>query len=298
MAASSSAADLKGPSLLTVKGERHMGTNFMQSLLQHFFPHHVRAIPLHGSLYSGCNSSQQPGSVGSYDPNLCCSKHGLPNASCSLGGGAPPVYVLLLRNPYAWLASTHLLPFTGCNVRAKLNFSAWLRRPFAVYGMCRPERLRPTPVAVWSELALEYRSTLARQPAVLLRDDEMLDEGLLGAKLQEMARLLGEPAPRSLALPPSLPGVRRGLRPWTPQTYANEGAKLRQRRWRRLYTEEDLAWVNAQLSEAAMAGLGFGRVRTLGHWRSEARGWRDGPCSAALLACHSCTLLRKQCGVK
>ena len=88
--------------------------------------------------------------------------------------------------------------------------------------------LRPTPVAVWSELALEYRSTLARQPAVLLRDDEMLDEGLLGAKLQEMARLLGEPAPRSLALPPSLPGVRRGLRPWTPQTYANEGAKLRQ----------------------------------------------------------------------
>ena len=103
-----------GPSLLTVKGERHMGTNFMQSLLQHFFPQHTRAIPLHGSLYSACNSSAQPGSVGSYDPHLCCSKHGMPNAGCRLGRGAPPVYVLLLRNPYACddpaLPNQHAVP--------------------------------------------------------------------------------------------------------------------------------------------------------------------------------------------
>ena len=54
-------------------------------------------------------------------------------------------------------------------MRRQRNFSTWLRRRFAVYGVCRPERLRPTPVAVWSELALAYRSTLARQPAVLLQ---------------------------------------------------------------------------------------------------------------------------------
>ena len=64
-----------------------------------------------------------------------------------------------------------------------------------------------------------------------------------------------------LRLPSRLPPVRAGLQPWTPQTYANEGAKLRRRPWRKRFTEEDLAYVNAQLSDEAMRG--FERVTSL-----------------------------------
>ena len=236
-----------------MKGERHMGTNFMQHLLQHFFPHRTRPMPQWDAFYSDCNRSAQPGAERGYDALLCCSKHGLPHPTCRLG--APSIFVLLLRNPYAWLSSMWLLPYTGCSVSVKQNFSAWLRRPFATYGMCRPERLRPTPVAVWSEVALSYRR-LAWQPAVLLRDDEMLHERALVSKLRTLARLSGDDAAsrRGFALPSSLPAVRPKLKPWTPRDYKREAAKLRKRPWRRVYSADDLAWVNSQLSEEAVAG--------------------------------------------
>ena len=243
--------------LFTVKGERHMGTNFMQHLLQHFFPHRTRPMAgTYSAFYSDCNRSAQPGAERGYDALLCCSKHGLPHPTCRLG--APPIFVLLLRNPYAWLSSMWLLPYTGCSVSVKQNFSAWLRRPFATYGMCRPERLRPTPVAVWNEVALSYQSLfrLAWQPAVLLRDDEMLHERALVSKLRTLARLSGDDAAsrRGFALPSSLPAVRPKLKPWTPRDYKREAAKLRKRPWRRVYSADDLAWVNSQLSEEAVAG--------------------------------------------
>ena len=168
--------------------------------------------------------------------------------------------MLLLRNPYAWLASTALLPYTGCRVASERNFSRWVRRPFATYGLCKPERVRPTPVQVWDELSIAFR-TLSWRPAVLVRDDEMLSEHVLLAKIREVGALLGETLPPTLQLPRQLPSVRRGLKPWTPETYANEGNKLRRRPWRRAYREDDLAWVNARLSDAAMAG--FERVHSL-----------------------------------
>ena len=61
--------------LLTVKGERHMGTNFVQNLLQHYFPSRTRRIPKHGHFYRGCNPRIQPGArEHGYDVHLCCSK--------------------------------------------------------------------------------------------------------------------------------------------------------------------------------------------------------------------------------
>ena len=48
---------------------------------------------------------------------------------------------------------------------------------------------------------------------------------------------------------------RAGVQPGPPQTYANEGAKLRRRPWRKRFTEEDLAYVNAQLSDATLLRL-------------------------------------------
>ena len=182
----------------------------------------------------------------------------MPHRDCHYD--CPPVFVLLLRNPYAWLSSTSLLPYTGCSVRVNKNFSGWVRRPFATYGMCKPERVRPTPMHVWNELSVAYQTLTWRQ-AVLVRDDEMLSESRLLAKIREIGALLGQTLPAGLRLPRQLPSVRKGLQPWTPETYAKEALKLKRRPWRRAYTEADLAWVNSQLSDEAMRG--FERARTL-----------------------------------
>ena len=52
-----------------------MGTNFMQSLLAHYFPSRVRRIRKWDHFYRGCNSSAQPGvRERGFDVHLCCSK--------------------------------------------------------------------------------------------------------------------------------------------------------------------------------------------------------------------------------
>ena len=175
--------------------------------------------------------------------------------------------MLLLRNPYAWLPSVRRLPFTSCSNNSRLdqfehNFSTWLRRPFAVYGMCKPGRMRSTPMAVWNEIALAYRS-LKWQPAVLLRDDEMLSQPVLLAKLREIASVLGTASRRISRLPRELAPVRRGRAPWTPQDYERERRRMVDRPWLIHYTIDDLSWINSQLSDEAVQGMGFERLHTI-----------------------------------
>ena len=161
-----------------------------------------------------------------------------------------------LRDPYAWLSSIAFLPYGGCPIER--NFSAFLRRPFATFGACKPWRVRPTPMAVWNELARAARQ-LDWCPAVVLREETMLMERRLVLKLRKMNSLLGLPD-RNFSLPAQLPPVRWGLKPWTPAHYAAERRKYRRRPWRRRYSLEDLAWVNAHLSDEAM--VGFERVHS------------------------------------
>ena len=144
----------------------------------------------------------------------------------------------------------------------KYNFSTWLRQPFGVFGMCKPGRMRPTPMAVWNEVALAYRR-LTWRPAVLLRDDEMLSKPLLMAKLQQVASLLGIASWSLSRLPSKLAPVRRGRGPWTPQDYEREAKRLADRPWLIHYTDDDLSWINSQLSDAAMQGLGFRRLHSI-----------------------------------
>mmetsp|Transcript_73583 Transcript_73583/g.163537 ORF Transcript_73583/g.163537 Transcript_73583/m.163537 type:complete len:140 (-) Transcript_73583:182-601(-) len=120
--------------------------------------------------------------------------------------------------------------------------------------MCKQSRVRPTPMAVWSELALSYLR-LSWRPALILRDEAMLSEPALRRALRQLASLLGEQRGRSFPLPNRLPPVRHGLPDWSPQDYALEGHKMRQRKWLRRYTAEDLAWVNSHLPDEAMQGF-------------------------------------------
>ena len=108
------------------------------------------------------------------DLRWCCSKHGLP-WQCSLSPS--PLYVLLVRNPYAWLESMHGHPYTGCGVSR--NFSVFLRERFAAFGMCKAWRVRATPMAVWSEWHLAAIRLQAEAHAIIWRDEDFLNAGEL-----------------------------------------------------------------------------------------------------------------------
>lgn len=271
--------------MLYLKGERHTGTNFLQSLLLHYFRERTTRI-MHYHFYEGCNASRQPNVNGMDDLYFCCSKHGTPHPGCSYM--PPAVYVLLLRDPYSWLSANYFMPYGGCQDETRYstrrsfaenrgNFSLWLRRPAATYGACRPWRLRPTPMAVWVELARAYHQVRKWAPSVLLRNDEVLNEEvLLNVKLPQIEVLLqgmrsgssgsgndnsttaAAPAgatPRRFVLPQTLPPVRARQKQWTPASYRKEVRKLHAKPWRRMFTADDLAFVNAQLPVEAMRGF-------------------------------------------
>jgi len=240
--------------LITVKGERHTGTNFIEGLLLHHFPRRVRRRRgVH--LFAGCDVSSQQLDDKGLDRSWCCSKHGLP-AVCVFA--PPPVYVITLKLPFAWLVSIHAHPYAGCGVNR--SFSAFLRQPFAAYGMCRPFRVRETPVDVWSEYSLAAQRMAgpgSPTPAVLWRDTDYLSERRLRCKLEELAARMGlsiggATLPRTLAV--SMSGYGRTVK-WTPKAYYEQGEKLRRTPWRGRYSDADLAWVNGRLTDEAMSGF-------------------------------------------
>jgi hypothetical protein len=234
---------------LTVKGERHAGTNFVQALLEWTFPARQPAR-IKQAHYVHCDLQPQPRSNATEVDDLftCCSKHGLPSRACKFSW--TPFYVILVRNPYAWLSSVHRQPYTGCH---KLkNFSQWLRAPFAKFGFCKPSRVRQTPMAVWNEYVLAYRQ-LDGADSMLLRDEDLATEHVLLGKLAELGHALGLP-PRTYSLPSKLPIVKRGNQ-WTRVRYRTDQQKLFNRTWLAKFSEEDFRFVNGHLDPKAMHGL-------------------------------------------
>ena len=259
--------------MLMVKGERHAATTFIQSLLERTFPEPDRVRRIVGwHHHDGCRAEDQPSIRAPDDLLICCSKHGAVDTRCTYYLPRPPIYVsepiyvLVLRSPYSWLSANFFVPFGGCEQQH--NFSAWLRSSWTTYGMCKPWRVRATPVAVWSEHALSYVRWAARadRTSILIRDHDVFSEQRLLSSLQSIGALLGQRLGLSAEvnadyfLPKRMPPIRRGLSPWTSESYTLEARKHRAQPWRRLYREDDLLWVNALLPDEAMAG--FDRVRS------------------------------------
>lgn len=240
--------------MLTVKGERHTGTTFFQSLLRHHFPEQTREI-VGWHFHEGCKQDEQPRVRGADDLFVCCSKHGALDDRCSYPQ-PPPIFVLSLHNPYSWLSANFFVPYGGCANSHLDNFSAWLRSSSTTYGSCKPWRVRSSPIAVWREQALSYNRWAAQHPTstVLIRDSEAFAEDRLLARLAALGRMLKLP-PRNYTLPPQLPPLRAGQKPWTPSSFNSMCLKYRRRPWRKMYSADDLRYVNSQLSDEALAGF-------------------------------------------
>ena len=234
--------------LLTVKGERHSITTFVQILLEHFFLSSVRRI----HSFHWYESCVAPGAR-IID---CCSKHGLPSSGCDYAE-RPPIFVFLLRDPYLWLRSMYDEPYSQCNHTSKpASFSDFLRQPFALYGRCHPSRVRQTPMHVWSEHAVAYRK-LRWAKKIILRDRDVLSEQHLAFAMQRLGEMLHLPRDRDYTLPSVLPPVKSASDNWTRASYARQRRKflIGSHSLRLHYSDADLVWVNRYLPDAAMAGL-------------------------------------------
>ena len=123
------------------KGERHSGNNFLQSTLAKSFDQNPEG--------GGCDTSSAVSAR-----YFCCWTHGMASDECAAAFTPPPsVYVLLVRNPYAWLLAMSSEPYEYDGLRSG-GLSSFLRAPFSyapypMYAGAEHHR-HDNPVNLWS----------------------------------------------------------------------------------------------------------------------------------------------------
>ena len=176
-----------GPTLV-LKGERHMGTNFLAAQLKHNFDQGFRGFLLGSSPVmgeaEGCSRTVERASAGL----CCCCKHGYGAASCN-ASFTPGVaaHVVTVRHPFTWLVQMHHVTYEDDASHEK-PFGAWLRAPITsnryCYNLDEYADTVATPVDLWIAKVKSYIGL--PDPKVLMPMDTMFDEEKLVAALRPL----------------------------------------------------------------------------------------------------------------
>ena len=238
------------------KGERHSGNNFLQSMLDKNFEQNPEG--------GGCETSSDVSAR-----HFCCWTHGMASDECAAAFTPPPsVYVLLVRNPYAWLLAMNGEPYEYDGWKSG-RLSSFLRAPFSyapypMYAGAEHHR-HDNPVKLWGAKVAAYLSL--RTPKLLLTHDELYDEGAVRAKLELLTTRHGiaRRAGLTAVVYPNFTtsaGNNNHNREFTLAEFEAARAYEREQRWASSYSQEDLDFVNSQLDAAHMAELRFEMLTT------------------------------------
>ena len=135
--------------ILKLYGERRSGTGYTTELLDQKFPE------------------------ATMDRNAFGSRHDPPREWPGLEG-----YILLVRDPFHWLAAFHDEPF-GCPELRGLSFSEFLDSPVKSFTNGRVEnRSHENPVVMWNDKVADYTEFALRYPddCVCLRYEVARDD--------------------------------------------------------------------------------------------------------------------------
>lgn len=225
------------------KGERHSGNNFLQEMLNKNFEQNPEG--------GGCDTSSAVSAR-----HFCCWTHGMASDECAAAFTPPPsVYVLLVRNPYAWLLAMNSEPYEYDGWKSG-RLSNFLRAPFSyapypMYAGAQHHR-HDNPVKLWSAKVAAYLAL--RTPKVMLRHEELYEEAKVRAKLELLTTRHGiarRPGLSAVVYPNfTSAGNNNHNREFTRAEFDTARAFEREQRWVSSYSQADLDFVNSQLDPA------------------------------------------------
>ena len=188
---------------LILKGERHTGTNLLQSIITTNLGYDGQVLDLDAT-YRFCFSPPEV-----RNGTNCCWKHGFVDDKCDRAyKSSQPAFLLLVRSVYPWLVAMHREPYeyNGPNFPAPYNqsdqnFSAFLRAPAnyeRVWLADHPSNAyrmtskydgvylvepyqHANPIVMWRDKMKSYLNL--RTPKVLVTHDDMYDQQKLSDKL-------------------------------------------------------------------------------------------------------------------
>ena len=144
---------LNNTAMVYMKGERHMGTEFLLSTIRNNFELETRGgthVLLAPASINGVKTPAPSCDPQLHDGTFCCWKHGYPNENCpgevcygtSSDGKqkfeipcTEKMLVTTTRNPYSWMTAMWITPYTcvSCKLRPDASFSEFLRSPFKYF---------------------------------------------------------------------------------------------------------------------------------------------------------------------
>ena len=241
---------------LVEKGERHAGNNFFQALLRYNFPN----VTDHTSCDQEAEGSER---------YFCCWTHGYASDACAETFDPPlTAMILVVRNPYAWLAAMHTEPYEHDGMVAA-NMSKFLRTPFSYSPQQYPSQrdVHANPVALWIAKVESYLSLNTTRHVIITHDD-LYNPDALTTKLRPLTKLGGFYAAGSsetMRYDQILDSATNAKMSGEFSRSAFERARIyeRERRWLSYFTDDDLAFINEAVGEHRMRSLGFETLRTV-----------------------------------
>jgi len=169
------------------------------------------------------------------------------------GIGAYPAgmgIIAITKNPYAWLLSLHKRPYQG-TLHTRFNpltFSEFIRAPWRTVGREYADASYKTPIHLWNDKVAAYFGLSDHAPTLIRRYEDVIMD--MPQFLSTVSATFGTPLLETTDIP-------AGSSKKDGRTTAEIIAYYRDSQWRSSISDEDMAFINAQLDSKTMNEIGY-----------------------------------------
>ena len=269
---------------IVLKGERHMSTNFMNSILEQSFGSDVCSSS--NGQCADCDTDE------SYEPTnttYCCWKHGYANSLCSgwYNSNPYPDHVFMERSVYPWLLAMHDQPYeydgtTNADGAVDMTFSEFIRSPFMYTPDKYPgyEDYAENPIQLWNAKLGSYQEFMGNVSGNLTYVNITTDTLYNLDKLQHAMQPLLDDGyvlindQTEISYPPMSngTGTNKFEHDWDLGEFIEAKVYDAQDLWKGLLSQEDLDYINSEVSKPIMKKAGFEIVHKINATHVKAAG--------------------------